>query len=400
MYKLLHFLFGYIRLKIEGKAALLHINTLYGEEYTFWDMVSAEDGYFISCSVKEADRLRQRLDALGASHSIVAQKGLPFYVYPYRQRWGLLVGMLIAMAIVYASTTVLWDIRIDCNGEYDEAEVLKELAELGVYDGANIKGIDVYKAELGFLIANKSYSDIAINIQGTVAAVKLRVRTNAPRQEEKVGAFDVIAAESGIIHSVSATKGVPTVKKGDTVATGDVLISGTMQGAYGEYYLHHAYGSVKARVYREFSVIIPMQTTEKVYTGRTEEKQSFYILGKGFDLFREEFSTFEYADVESSVRELELFGAKLPIKKHRIVYKEYEIVSKTISEEEAARRANAALEGYIERELGGEVLNTQTQCRYSPELDAVTLNATIELIAEIGAETPITVFPEQPKADD
>jgi len=400
MYKLLHFLFGYIKLEIRGKNALEYINTLYNEGYSFWGMSYGEDGYTISCSVKDGDKLTARLMELGAEYKVKDQKGLPFFAYHYRGRLGLLVGLLIAMLIVYASTRVLWDVRIECNGDFNEEQVLSELKELGVCDGASIKSIDVYKAELGFLINNKGYSDIAINIQGTVAAVKLRLRVDAPRQEEKQGAFDVVASEAGIIHSVSAIKGAPAVKKGDTVAAGDMLISGTMQGAYGEYYIHHAYGSVKARVYREFSVIIPLETTEKVYTGREEEKVSYYILGKGFDTFKSEFSAFERADAETSVKELSLFGAKLPIEKHRLVYKEYEIKPQTITKEEAARRADNAFMAYVERELEGEVLNTQKECVYNEELNAVVLNGTVELITEIGLETPITVFPEQPKTEE
>lgn len=400
MYKLLHFLFGYIKLELKGKNALEYINILYNEGYVFWGMSVWEEGYTISCSVKDADKLTARLSELGADYGVEAQKGLPFFAYLYRGRLGLLAGLFVAMLIVYASTCVLWDVRIECNGEFNEDQVLSELKELGVCDGAFIKSIDVYKAELGFLINNKGYSDIAINIQGTVAAVKLRLRVDAPRQEEKQGAYDVVASEAGIIHSVSAVKGAPTVKKGDTVAAGDLLISGTMQGAYGEYYVYHAYGSVKARVYREFSVIIPLETTEKVYTGREEEKVSYCVLGKSIDVFKSEFSEFEMADAETKVKKLTLLGAKLPVEKHSLVYREYEIKPQTITKEEAARRADNAFKAYIERELEGEVLNTQSECVYNEELNAVVLNGTVELIAEIGLETPMTVFPEQPKTEE
>lgn len=395
MYKLLHFLLGYIRLKISGKDALKHINTLHSEEYSFWDMEVGEDCYLISCSASSADKLLSRLDAAEAEYTVEKRIGLPFVVYPYRRRAGLLVGMLLAMVIIYASTRVIWDVRIDCNGEYEEEQIFSELKSFGVYNGASIKKLNVYEAELGFLINNPKFSDIAVNIQGTVAAVKLRLRTESPRQEEKEGAFDVIAAEPGIINSVSATKGKPTVKKGDTVNTGDILISGVMQGAYGEYYIHHAYGSVKATVYREFSVIIPLESTEKVYTGRTETKSSYIVLGKGFDMFVTEFTEFENADIETHTKNLSIAGAALPIEKQTLLYKEYEIKPQILTKEEAERRANNAFRAYIERELDGEVINTSSECIYNEELGAVILNGTIELITEIGVEAPMTVFPEQ-----
>ena len=244
------------------------------------------------------------------------------------------------------------------------------------------------------MINNPHFSDIAVNIQGTVAAVKLRVRTESPKQEEKTGAYDVVAAESGVIHSVTATEGKPTVQKGDTVNAGDILISGIMQGAYGEYYVYHAYGSVKATVYREFYVTVPLKTTQKVYTGEKETKVSYVVLGKSLDTFVSEFTEFDKADVETNTKKLSLWGVSLPIEKQILTYEEYVIAEQVLSVKEAEKRANNAFEAYKERELTGEIINTETECVYSEEQDAVIFSGTVELITEIGTEAPITAFPE------
>ncbi len=394
MYRILHFLTGYIRIKIGGKEALNHINTLHGEDYRFWNMSVEEDGYSISCSVAVADKLLARLSALEAEHRVIDKKGLPFSVYRYRLRWGLLAGMLIAMAIVFLSTTVIWEIRLECNGDFDREAVLSELKDLGVYDGAPIKKINVYQTELGFLVRNPHFSDIAVNLQGTVAAVKLRVRTESPRQEPKENApYDVVASEAGIITYVSAVRGVPVVIKGETVDKGDVLISGIMQGAYGEYYLHHAYGNVKARVYREFSVTVPLSTEEKEYTGNTCRKTAFCVLGKNINLFKSEFSSFERADIEVSKNKLSFLGAKLPAEKQSLIYKEYILTQRILSQQEGEERAKNALSAYI-KSLDGEVQNTLAESFYDKELNAVVLNATVELVTEIGVEAPMSSFPD------
>lgn len=395
MYRILHLLTGYIKVKISGTESLKEINALYSQEFKFWGLDIGEDCYYISCSVFAADKLVEKLKAMGANFAVVKRGGLPFAVFPYRGRPGMVVGMLIAMAIVYGSTRILWDVRVDCNGDYDRAEVTHALKGLGVYSGALLKEVNIYEAELKFLMENPRYSDIAVNIQGTVAAVKLRVRTEAPRQEDKApGAYDVVAKEAGIIRSVSAVKGAPVVKRGDTVAAGDVLISGVMQGAYGEYYLHHASGSVKATVYREFSVIIPLESTQKVYTGETEKKVSYTVLGKRVDMFLDELSNFEYADADTHTKKLTLFGAALPIVKEALVYRKYYIATVYLTQQQAEDRAKAAFSAFIERELDGDVVNTTANCVYDEELDAVVLNGTVELVAEIGVETPMSVIPE------
>lgn len=393
MNKLLHFLLGYISIRLHGNGALRAVNLLNDQKYGFWGLRITDDGYSISCYVSDADSIIATLDTAAVEYSVVKRAGLPFAVYAYRKRLGLLVGAALAMSIVYASTCVFWDIRLECNGEYDSKQVLASLKELDLYQGANIKSLNVPRAELQFLVNNPHFSDIAINVQGTVAVVKLRVRTQGTRQEEKTGAYNVTAAESGIIHSVTAIKGVPTVKKGDTVAEGDTLITGVMQGAYGEYYIHHAHGSVTATVYREFTVIIPLKSTEKVYTGKTQQKTAYTVLGKRFNMFKTEYSSFAAADVETTVSSVSIMGASLPITKERLTYKEYVIKPVELTKDKAESQAIAAFDAFIKRELNGEVTNQRYECVYSEELDAVVLNGTVELITEIGVETPMQDFP-------
>lgn len=387
---LLNLLFGYIVLELHGEGALQLVNTLNGEGVRLFGVRAGDGFYSICCSVFKADSVKKRLDSLGADYRVSECRGLPFIAFRYKNRIGLLVGALLAAIIIGGSAHVLWDVRLECNGEFDENAVYASLEKLGVHAGKRIATLDVYNAEHMFLIQNPRFSDVAINIQGTVAAVKLRLRTEAPRQEEKSGVYNVVAAEAGVIRSVTATRGVPVVKRGDTVAEGDVLISGIMQGAYGEYYLHHAYGSVTATVFRKCRIVIPLCTAEKRYTGNSVTKKAYIVVGKRFDLFYDELAPYELCEAESTKSKLTLCGVRLPVVSESVTYKEYTLTERVLSIDEAHSEATAAFAAYIERELDGEVVNTQTDISYDPELDAVVLEGAVELITEIGVETEIT----------
>lgn len=394
MYKLLHLFLGYITIKISGNNALEIINVLNAEGYRFFSPRADGDCYYISCSVFHADRLTERLSGLQADYVAEKKRGVSFILYRYRARLGLVAGALIAMLIVYGSTRVLWEVRVDCNGEYDEEAVLSALSRLGVESGKRIGDVDVYRTELTFLIENPQFSDMALNIQGTVAEVKLRVRTESPRQEQKTGVYDVVAAEAGVIHSVSAIKGVPVVKRGDTVDKGDVLISGVMQGAYGEYYLHHAHGSVTATVYREYFVIVPLESNKKEYTGNSKSKTALTVLGKPISLFFSELSPYDMADVETKTESVSFLGIKLPVVKETLTYKEYTVQPETLSEEQARLEAKAAFQAFLKREVVGEVVSASAECEYNEQLNAVVLSGTAEVITEIGVEVEMQSVPE------
>ncbi len=385
MNRLLHSLGGYLCIHISGKGALDAVNTLNSENKKFWALTPGEDGFSLCCSLFDADSVKELLEAHGVTYQAESYRGLPALIRRFKTRWGLLVGLVVAMLTVYFSSTVVWDVRINCNGEFDEAAVRQALEELGVTVGVPIKDIDVYRTELQFLVNNSEFSDIAVNLEGTVASVELRLRRVAERHPPLVGYYDIVAKEAGVIKSITARHGVPAVAVGDTVEVGQVLIAGLMEGKFGESYYYHAEGNVTATVQREFYVAIPLETTRKEYTGNVEKRLCYEILGAEFKLYRKELSGFDKAEIHTKTSPVTIFGLKTPVKKQELYYKEYIITEEHISVAEAESRACTALEAYIQRE-GGKVLEVVPLCTYNKESGFVELVASITVETEIGIE--------------
>lgn len=385
MQRVIHRLFGYLTVKIEGKKALTAINRLNGEGLSFWGLRKTNEAFFINCSVFTSEKLFAVLSSCGAEYLTVAEKGLPFLLHRYGKRTGLFVGFALSLALIYASSLFVWDIRLSCNGELNEAKARASLHRLGLREGAVLSEIDVHRAELSFLVENPEYSDIAINLEGTVACIELRMRESLPALPEREGVYDIVASRDGVILSVTATNGEPAVEKGDTVKKGDVLINGLVTGKYGAYYAVHAEGEVKATVYRDFSVVIPLQTREKFYTGRTETKTSVKILGKSFDFFLSELSPYEKCDVSASSKKLSLFGSVLlPLRVETLSYREYELRELSLSESEALQRAENALKAWAERNINGKLISAESEYRLDKEHQVLIYKARIEAEEEIG----------------
>ncbi|MBE6678493.1 MAG: hypothetical protein E7597_06845 [Ruminococcaceae bacterium] len=390
MRRFIRIITGYLKLRLRGEGVLEAVSVLAEEGYVLSGFTPAEDGYNASCSVFGADALIRRLKELGVDAEPVYRGGLPFRCMGYMKRGGLWLGLALAMLIVFGSTRILWDVRPECNGDYDSAAVISDLKELGVYTGASLYDINVYEAEQRFLIKNSLYSDISINVQGTVANVKLRLRTDAEHKNEDKTPCDIVAKEAGIIHKITATKGEPAVEKGNTVAEGDVLINGQVIGKHGGEYLYRASGSAMATVYREYTVIIPLKTTEKQYTGETETKTMYTVLGRDIPLYKSDCTSFNYADSDVSTKTVKLAAVVFPAVKQTLTYREYVLVPKEISVEEAEEKALSAFNAYLKREVDGEVQNTRTECVFNKELNAVVLSATAEVITEIGVVKEIS----------
>lgn len=389
MYKLIRFITGYVKLQLTGDGVLSAVSVLAEEGYPFSDFLPADEGYRLVCSVFTAERLTRRLEELGVEVKLAGKGGLSFRFRGYVSRVGLWVGLALALLIVFGSTRILWDVRTNCDGDYDKDEVMADLKSLGVFTGASIYDINVYEAEQRFLIKNGRFSDISINLQGTVANVELRLRTDAEHKQEDTTPKDIVAGEAGVIYKITAIKGEPAVEKGNTVAEGDVLINGQVTGKHGAVYLYPAAGSVKAMVYREYTVIIPLKTTEKQYTGNTETKTAYTVLGKEIPLYKTEHTSFNYADVSTSIKTLKTGWLVLPIIKHTVNYKEYKLVPTEISVAKAKEKALSSFDSYLEREVEGEVQNKHVNCSYNKELHAVVLSGRAEIITEIGVAKEI-----------
>ncbi len=384
MNRTLHAVGGYLRMHIRT-STIDTVNELNNSGKIFWELTPEEGGYSFCCSLFEADEIKAFLQEREVEYSVERFRGLPRLLRYFKNRLGLLLGLLFAMIIVYMASTVVWEVRINCNGEFDEAAVRQSLSELGVNVGANIKDINVYKSELQFLVNNKEFSDIAVNLEGTVASVELRLKRVAERHPPLTGYYDIVAEEAGVIKSITARHGVPTVKAGDSVEAGQVLISGLMVGKFGENYLYHAEGTVSALVQREFYVSIPLETTRKEYTGKTERRLCYEILGKEFNLFCREESGFEKAEIEPKTTKVTFFGMKTPVQKHELLYREYVIVPEFITKAEGERRAAQALEAYLEREQV-KASDIQTQFTYNSVTDSIELLAIIQAESDIGRE--------------
>ncbi len=390
MYGILNYIAGYVSIEIEGEHALATVNALHADGYRFRALTPTDKGFSLRHSVFGADSFIARLDTMGISYSITGRGGFSFFVGRYIKRAGLFVGLLLALAIVYGSTRLVWDVRVECGGEFDEKEVLHSLKELGLYVGAEAAEVDVYRAEQTFLAENRMYSDIAINMQGTVAMVQLRLSSGGEHADSDSAPSDIVASEAGVVRKITATKGEPAVAAGDTVAKGDLLISGAVTGKYGAVYLHPAKGSVVATVFRDFTVVIPLEGTKKQPTGRSETKTAYTVLGKEIALFSAEETSFPVADLTVQSEKLMAFGMALPIVKETLTYSEYKEIPVTLTEQEARERALAAFHGYLERETVGRVVETETDFYFNEELNSLILTATATLETEIGINVPIT----------
>lgn len=342
-------------------------------------------------SVWTARRLIPLLESRGIAWSLVAEGGSAFWMRGLLRRPGLLLGSLLFCAILFFSSSVVWEIRVEGCDRLREADVERLLHDCGLRVGAWRSTLDTAGVESRVIIASDEISWISVNLIGTVASVEIRESAPPPPAEESMAAANLVAERDGLILWMEEVRGNTAVSVGDDVAEGQLLVGGIYGSETDGFRYTVAGGRVYAKTHRDFSVEIPLTYEKKVYTGRVKEEKYLIFFEKEVKFFGNYGNLYQSCDTIDTIEYLRVFaGEDLPVGIRTVRYLEYTLTEQTRSEEEAARLAEYRLMRLMEAE-GGEAETVRMTRRVSVKEGAYTLSAHVSYIENIARVSEIEV---------
>lgn len=391
-YKLLHLVFGEYVFFLESRDFPRFSSLLLKNNISFWGVEHGEEGVFLHSSLFSAESACTLAEQNGVRLTLCKKRGLPFVLARYRKRLGLLFGALIFMLSVFASQLFVWDIEISGNREISTRDIEDALEDIGISVGSFIPNIDRLAKANELLIECRELSSAAITLNGTHITVSVLERKGIPEIIDKSGFYNVVSEYDGIILDIDALQGTPEVREGDAVFAGELLINSFMESKNGAVTPTHARGVVYAAVKEEFSVEIPLSRMSKVYSGRSETKKAYRLLGWEIPFASSLESEYEYFDSVCSERDILLFGfIKLPLREYRVTYSEYTPLYRDIDASEAEILANEALADYF-AELDLEILECKSEFLCDKEKGSCLLKAEAFVKRNIAKEVPFSVI--------
>ena len=358
------FLFGYKYMRVKkrdlerfielcGKAGLVYRDMKLGEAYCEFICT-----YFTA----------RGIIALSVSHGIevetVREAGIPALFSRYKKRYGFIIGAVASVFIIFLSSSVIWDIRIDGERRLSEKEVIEILRENGLHVGSSKRGLDTDKIENRTLIFSDDISWISVNITGTVAEVEIRETEPFPEEDES-GTWDagnLIASRGGKILYFEDVRGNIVTEVGEMVSEGQLLVGGVYGSETAGDRYTVARGRVIAETEREFRVEIPLYYEEKMFTGRKWSEKYLIFFEKEVKFFSNCGNSYKSCDTiykEEEYTPLDPFElGELPTGIKTVRYMEYTAVRLERDEETAAGMAKSRLGEMIREELlDGEVMS-------------------------------------------
>ncbi len=336
---------------------------------------------------RDFKRLRKPAFKTGTRVRILKKKGLFMAARPFRKRFGLALGLLFFLGLIFYCSRFVWQVEISGCETISATEIVEDLKEMGFGVGTR-QSVDVGPIENRYLLGNSKISWMSINIRGTTAYIEVKEKKRKPDIVDLHTPTNIFAARDGVIIQIQDYGGTRQVELGDTVLAGDLLVSGDWTDKYGVRHLSHSIAMVVAATQRNTTVTVPLEEQVRQKTGKTKH---FYAISFGklkFPLyFREKISYNDY-DTITKDQPLRIASFAFPIRIYQTRVDEVAAVTVTCTEEQAKERAYTKLGFYETDRLNGVVIKKREISEEFGEGE-FRLRAVYQCEEQIGVEMPI-----------
>ncbi len=250
-----------------------------------------EDGSVrFSCTTPSARRFLVACQRRDIEAQIVEHRGFPRFLARIGERAGLVVGAVLALALIVLSGLFVWDVQVSGNVTLTEGEVIEELRACGFGVGSYLPALRVREIENRLLMATERIGWLSINTDGTVARVQIieHVAGESEGDSHSPGTrpANLIATRDGQIEYLELYRGNAIVTAGQAVKAGELLVSGLYDSQTGSFRYTRAAGRVMARTERVITVEIPLSYEEKVYNDPVLQEIELHFFNFSHKIFK------------------------------------------------------------------------------------------------------------------
>lgn len=386
-----NFLRGYLVIRVEGLNLERFINLSVANDIFFWDIERINySTILVKVSLKGYRMLRRVRRRVKCRVYIVEKRGCPFLFHRIMKRKTLAVGAVAAVAIMYLLTSFVWVVDVNGNDRVSEDRIIRELESLGLKPGVFKYAVNTRGLETALLIKMDQLSWVGINIVGTKALVDVVERVEPPALVDKETPCNILAKKDGLITNVFVFDGTPLVKEGDTVKSGQLLISGAVEKPGLPSRMVHAMGRVEARTWYHGSEEQELVLQKREITGNTARKISLRLGGYSIKLTPGDISYSEYDKTQNIKRLLEWRNIVLPVELIIDNYSEVMIENEELSVEQARNMAVQRIEERLADIVPEDANIVDRSIKYyEQDGGRIRVEMVLEALEDIGIEEKI-----------
>ena len=382
---------GYLKIRISGYSPERFLNLCKHKEIEMWGLEANSNTYEMFMTVKGFRKLKPILRKTKTRITILERYGVPFFFFKYRKRKLFFGGIFLCIAIIFTLSRYIWNIEVKGNQTITDEVVIEYLKKTGVFHGMKRSDVNCEKIDTGI---RKNFNEIiwvSASLEGCNIFIQVKENTDTFQvSQTEENPADLIATTEGTILEIVTRSGVPCVKEGDTVKTGDLLVSGTVEviNDAGEV-IREEYKVADADIYAE--VIIPYEDVcetiyqKKVYTNKRHKFVYMNLFGYhiGFGIKNNKIKNYEITSEETQLKLNQNF--KLPIYFGKNQGKGYELQKRERTKEEKEIILNHNLELYCKELEENSIVILKKQMELMEDEAGTTLKGYLRVKQSIKA---------------
>ena len=301
---------------------------------------------------KEERNLRELCSRRGDTLRIKKKIGLYWLGKSAAKRPVLLLGVGCFLFWALWVPSRVFFVQVEGNERIPARQILAAAEESGVSFGASRREVRSERVKNALLSQLPELQWAGVNTAGCTATVSVREKTETDTHTESEEIAGMLAARDGYILSATATAGTLLVKPGDSVRKDQVLIS-----AYTDCGIciraQRASGEIMAQTNRSIQAIMPARRWRKGDVTREKRRLSLLLRKKRINLWKDSGI---WGD--SCGRMYEEYYITLPggFRLPAAVCVETYVFSELLPEDIPETEAEAALEGFSQQYLSGQMI--------------------------------------------
>lgn len=332
---------GYVKIRVQGDSPERFLNLCRYHQIYIWGLTPCDNAYEMFVTIKGFRKLKPIVRKTHTKIVLVKRYGLPFFIYRHKKRKVFAVSVVLCLLLLWLYSGYIWDIHFEGNEKWTDQVLLEFLESAEVKPGMRKSRIDC--AQIVKEI-RQGYDDIvwvSASIDGSRLRIQIKENDDTFREEavQEETPKDLIATEDGVITSIITRSGVPMVHVGDTVAKGDILVSGRIEVLNDAkevvgYQYQQADADIYADTQMEYQDSMSVTYQEKQYEKKKQRMNWYIKIGScmiSFGMGKPENGTWEIFTSERQLKLGENFY--LPVSLGSTRMKSYKTEEKKYSEQ-------------------------------------------------------------------
>ena len=305
--RLWNYIRGYVIIIVEGYFLEKFINICTHRQLRLWNVKWQRNSRVkMMISIKDFKMLRPIAKKTRCRVHIIMKKGFPFFINKYKNRKAFIIGAGSCIITFFLISSFIWDVSVVGNSSVPTEVIVEKLYSNGIKIGALKYGINPENVVGNMMLELNDLARISVYIRGTKVQVVVNERVKPPDLINRNVPCDIVALKEGVICSIVAKEGLETVKVGDTVAKGQLLITGKIENINNPEatpLMVHSMGSVKARTWYEASAKVEQKLKKTKRTGLKKENYSIVLFTKKIKLFHSKipYKNSEYVEIKKKL---------------------------------------------------------------------------------------------------